>query len=177
MDEDPLPDLFLIDGGKSQLNAAWTALKDALGAEAPPVAAIAKMREEGDEERFFLPQRKNEVTFPRGDSALMLLMRVRDEAHRFAHSTHTKTRTKAVIKSGLDDVPGIGPKKRRSLLTSFGSLKDLLTASDDEILAVPAVTKKDVENIREYFRNKDSGAGDISEEQHEPVFDWSSASE
>ncbi len=154
-DEEPLPDLFLIDGGKSQLNAACAALKDTLGVGFPAVAAIAKARGEGTQERFYLPDRKNPVLFPKGDPGLMLLMSVRDEAHRFAHSKHTKSRLKAVLRSSLDEVVGIGGKKRLALLTRFGSLKGLLSASDEEILAVPGIGKKDLESIREYFKEKE----------------------
>ncbi len=156
-DEEPLPDLFLIDGGKSQLNAAHAALHELLGEEAPPVASIAKAREEDEEERFFLPNRKNPVTFPRGDSGLMLLMRVRDEAHRFAHAFQRKSHTKAVVRSTLDEVPGIGPKKRQTLLTKFGSVAGLLDALMRKIAAVPGVSAKDVENIRNHYREKEIG--------------------
>ncbi len=157
VDEEPLPDLILIDGGKSQLNAAEMALREQLGSDTPPLVAIAKAREDGDEERFFLPNRKNPVTFPKGDPGLMLLMRVRDEAHRFAHTFHTKSRQKAVIRSGLDDIPGIGPKKRTALLTLFGSLQRLKEASDDQIAAVPGINTKDVERIRDYFKEREIG--------------------
>jgi excinuclease ABC subunit C len=151
-DEEPLPDLFLIDGGKSQLNAAVQALKENPGDEAPSIAAIAKARGENEEERFYLPNRKNPVMFPKGDSGLMLLMRVRDEAHRFAHTFHTSSRKKAVISSVLDQIPGIGLKKRQALLKSFGSVKELLAAADADIAAIPGIGKKDVERIRAHFK-------------------------
>lgn len=151
-DEDPLPDLLLIDGGKSQLNAACAAVKELLDDSVLPVASIAKVREEGDQERFFLPNRKNPVFFPKDDAGLMLLMRIRDEAHRFAHSSHTKTRKKTVIRSGLDDVPGIGPKKRTALLKGFGSIKNLLEAPDENILNVPGITAKDLKQLRDHFK-------------------------
>lgn len=150
-EEDPLPDLFLIDGGKSQLNAAAVALQELLGNDAPPVASIAKARAEGEEERFYLPNRKNPVRFPKGDPGLMLLMRVRDESHRFAHKSHLRRRERSVIRSTLDDVPGIGPKKRQSLLTAFGSVKKLLAASDESITAVRGISPKDVQNLRAHF--------------------------
>ena len=152
--EEPMPDLLLIDGGKSQLNAACAALKDSLDEPNPAVVAIAKVREEGDQERFYLPNRKNPVIFPRGDAGLMLLMRIRDEAHRFAHSSHTRRRKRAVIRSGLDDVPGIGPKKRTALLRRFGSVKALLDASDESILIIPGITAKDLRQIRDHFMEK-----------------------
>jgi len=150
-DEEPLPDLLLIDGGKSQLNAAAEALKPLPADRVPALAGIAKAREEGDEERFYLPNRKNPVLFPKGDSGLMLLMRVRDEAHRFAHAFHTRTRAQAVVRSELDDVPGIGQAKRTALLKAFGSVKNMLAASDGEIEAVPGINAKDVERIRKRF--------------------------
>lgn len=150
-DEEPLPDLLLIDGGKSQLNAAAEALKPLPEDRRPALAGIAKAREEGDEERFYLLNRKNPVLFPKGDSGLMLLMRVRDEAHRFAHGFHTRTRVQAVVRSELDDVPGIGPAKRTALLKAFGSVKNMLAASDREIVAVPGINERDVERIRRRF--------------------------
>lgn len=155
--EDPLPDLFLIDGGKSQLNAAWAVLQEALGKEAPSVVGIAKARAEDEEERFFLPNRKNPVVFPRNDSGLMLLMRVRDEAHRFAHSLHTKRRSKTLIRSQLDEIPGIGPRKRKALLKAFGSVKEMFQASDESIADVRGITKKDVERIRAHFVGAEIG--------------------
>ncbi len=155
MQEEPLPDLILIDGGKSQLNAACSALKDRLGNKIPTVVGIAKARGEGTQERFYLPDRKNPVLFPNADPGLLLLMTVRDEAHRFAHFKHTTSRRTAVLRSELDQVTGIGPKKRRALLTTFGSLKGLLSASDEEILEVPGLGKKDLERIREHFRNQE----------------------
>jgi excinuclease ABC subunit C len=156
-EQEPLPDLFLIDGGKSQLNAASQALRENPGDEASALVAIAKARGEGEEERFYLPNRKNPVVFPKGDSGLLLLMRVRDEAHRFAHKSHTKSRAKAVISSALDQIPGIGPKKRQALLTAFGSVKDLLAAADKDIEAVSGIGHKDVERIRAHFKQKRIG--------------------
>ena len=85
----------------------------------------------------------------------MLLMRIRDESHRVAHTTHTKRHSKAVLQSALDKVPGIGPKKREALLTTFGSLKKALAASDEEIAEIRGITKKDVERIRNHFRAED----------------------
>lgn len=176
-DEDPLPDLFLIDGGKSQLNAAVAALREQLGDNAPPVASIAKVREEGQEERVYLFNRKNPLVFPRQDPGLMLLMRVRDESHRFAHSSHTRRRRRTVIHSLLDDIPGIGPKKRQALLTAFGSVKSLMAAADEEIETVPTITRKDVENLRAYFARSSVtlNEGQLHGEQgsrEETVFSW-----
>lgn len=150
-DEDPLPDLFLIDGGKSQLNAATVALTERLGKEAPRIAAIAKARGEGEQDKIFLPNRKNPVNFPKGDPGLLFLMRIRDESHRFVHSFHIKSRSKAVIRSALEGVPGVGPKKRDALLKAFPSIEALLAASDEEIIQVTGIGKKDCERIRSHF--------------------------
>lgn len=155
-DDDPLPDLFLIDGGKSQLNAAVTALTDALGPNIPPVAGIAKGRSEGELDRIYLPNRKNHVNFPKGDPGLMLLMRVRDESHRFVHAFHSKSRKKSVIKSSLDEVPGIGPKKRDALLKAFGGLNALRAATDEQILQVPGIREKDVRRLREFLAEQEN---------------------
>ncbi|MBI5571315.1 MAG: excinuclease ABC subunit UvrC [Desulfomonile tiedjei] len=164
-EEEPLPDLFLIDGGKSQLNAALLAMKDALGEQLPATVAIAKARTDDDAERFYLPNRKNPVIFPSGDPGLMLLMRVRDEAHRFVHAFHTKSRKKAVIHSALDDVPGIGPRKRTVLLRAFGSVQNLLAASDEELATVTGISLRDVEAIRDHFKKSEIGFSyDVSEQ-------------
>ena len=152
--EEPLPDLILIDGGKAQLNSALDALRLEPCAGLTPVAAIAKAHGSEDVERFYLPNRKNPVIFKKGDPGLMLLMRIRDEAHRFAHAFHTRSRTKAAIRSVLDDVPGIGPKKRQALLKSFGSLKGLLSAKDEDIVKVPGIGNKDMGKIRTHFADR-----------------------
>ncbi len=170
-DEEPLPDLLLIDGGKSQLNAAAEALKPLAPDRMPALAGIAKAREEGDEERFYLLNRKNPVIFPRGDSGLMLLMRVRDEAHRFAHTFHTNRRAKAVLRSELDDVPGIGPKKRTALLKAFGSLKNLLSSQDQDIAAIPGITAQDVERIRNRFPENSDQREDAEANARSPLFE------
>ena len=89
----------------------------------------------------------------------MLLMRVRDEAHRFVNTFHRKRRTKTLIRSALDDVPSIGPKKRQALLEAFGSVKALLAATDTDIASIPGISTKDVERIRAHFREKEIGLG------------------
>ncbi len=158
-EDDPLPDLFLIDGGKSQLNAAANALKSLLGEDSPPVVSIAKAREQAEEERFYLPNRKNPIIFSKGDSGLMLLMRVRDEAHRFAHGFVEKGISKNSIKSALDEVPGIGPKKRASLLKTFGSLRNVISATDEALSKVPGITRADIEKIRSHLKQEDVKIG------------------
>ena len=141
MEEDDLPDLIMVDGGKGQLNIAQAVLWE-LGIESPDLISIAKSRlkpaqgkddKQRTEERFFLPGRKNPVTFPPNSPALFLLQRVRDEAHRFAITYHKARRAKAAVHSALDDIPGIGPKRRRALLQHFGSVKAIAEATPEAL--------------------------------------------
>uniref|UniRef100_A0A7C4EWA2 UvrABC system protein C n=1 Tax=Desulfomonile tiedjei TaxID=2358 RepID=A0A7C4EWA2_9BACT len=159
-DKDPLPNLMLIDGGKSQLNAAHEALKTTKEGAQVAVVAIAKGRNEGESDYFYLPNRKNPVVCKASDPALLFLMKVRDEAHRFAHAYHSKLRGQQMHASWLDDIPGIGPKKKQALLKAFGSVRSLLEASDEAILAVNGIGKKDVERLRDYSQSfADAGVG------------------
>jgi excinuclease ABC subunit C len=118
-----LPDLILIDGGKGQLGAAMEALAE-LGIGHQPIASLAKR-----EEAIFLPGRDEPVRLPRSSPVLQLVQRVRDEAHRFALGFHRKTRDKRTLHSELDEIPGVGPARRRKLLSVFGSLRGVRAAS------------------------------------------------
>jgi len=118
-----LPDLILVDGGPGQLSAATDALAE-LGIGHQPVASIAKK-----EEVIFVPGRAEPVVLPRSSPVLQLVQRVRDEAHRFAIGFHRKVRSQRIIRSELDDIPGVGPAKRRKLLSRFGSLRGVRGAS------------------------------------------------
>jgi excinuclease ABC subunit C len=124
-----LPDLVLIDGGKGQLGAAMEALGE-LGVGHQPVASLAKR-----EEVIFLPGREEPVVLPRSSPVLQLVQRVRDEAHRFAVGFHRKTRDRRTLHSELDDIPGVGPARRRKLLSRFGSLRGVRAASLAELAA------------------------------------------
>lgn len=131
----PRPDLLLLDGGKGQLHAAEAAFAD-LGLKAPALAAIAKIRQEGDIDRIFLPGRKNPVDLKAGSPGLLLLSRLRDEAHRYVGAYHHRLQAHSFLESPLLDVPGLGQAKRRKLLDHFASLENLAAASDEEILTV-----------------------------------------
>ena len=124
-----LPDLILIDGGKGQLGAAMDALAE-LGIGHQPVASLAKR-----EELIFLPGRDEPVALPRSSPVLQLVQRVRDEAHRFAIGFHRKTRDRRTLHSELDEIPGVGPARRRKLLSRFGSLRGVRAASLAELAA------------------------------------------
>ena len=139
-----LPDLVLIDGGKGQLNAALSAMDEA--ADLVPVASLAKENEE-----IFIPRKKDPIILPRSSPGLQLLQRVRDEAHRFAISYHIKTRRQQTFTSALDDVPGIGPKRKRSLLKHFGSVGAIKEASLDELAATTGMSKSQAEKIKEHL--------------------------
>jgi excinuclease ABC subunit C len=122
-----LPELVLIDGGKGQLGAAMAALEE-LGLGDQPVASLAKR-----EEVIFVPGREEPLVLPRSSPVLQLVQRVRDEAHRFAIGFHRRTRDKRTLRSELDDIPGVGPVKRRKLLSRFGSLRGVRGASVQDL--------------------------------------------
>jgi excinuclease ABC subunit C len=138
-----LPDLVLIDGGKGQLSAAGEAL-DALGLGDQPVASLAKK-----EELIFVRGRVGPIVLPRSSPVLQLVQRVRDEAHRFAVGFHRQARSRRTLRSDLDDIPGIGPAKRRKLLSRFGSVRGVRGASEGELAS--AVGKATAERIRRHF--------------------------
>ena len=166
-----LPDLIVVDGGKGQLSAALKA-RDALGMSVATVG-LAKKHEvvyvpeltplsTKPETRNPIPDSRppsspdrysyREVVLPLTSPGLMLLRRLRDEAHRFAITYHRKLRDKRAHGSLLDEVPGIGPKRRRMLLRTFGSLEGIRRASVDEIAAVPTLTRRQAETVKEFLR-------------------------
>ncbi|HEY5488069.1 MAG TPA: excinuclease ABC subunit UvrC [Candidatus Limnocylindrales bacterium] len=128
-----LPDLVVIDGGKGQLSAAKEVLDD-LGYHDLAVVGLAKEREE-----IFLPERDEPVLLPTTSSALYLMQRLRDEAHRFAITYHRSLRAKAATRSAFDDLPGVGPKRRAALLRVFGSAKRVREAPLEQVAAVPGI--------------------------------------
>jgi len=124
-----MPDLILIDGGRGQLNAALSALAR-LGAEEAAVAALAKREEE-----LYLPGLPEPLRLRRADPGLQLLQRVRDETHRFALARHRGRRSARSLRSRLDEVPGVGPRRKRLLLDRFGTLERIRAATDAELAA------------------------------------------
>ncbi len=139
-----MPDLILIDGGKGQLNAALDSLEK-LGLKLR-TAALAK-----EFEYIFLPEQEAPVILPKDSQALQLLQRIRDEAHRFALRYHRKLRGKKLQESALDEIVGIGAKKKQALLKYFGSVEKLRGAGVEEIMKVKGIMKKDAEAVRTYF--------------------------
>jgi excinuclease ABC subunit C len=126
----PFPDLILIDGGKGQLSAAYAALEE-LGLANLVAVGIAKR-----EELLFTRDHVDPIALKANDPALLLVQRIRDEAHRFAVTFHRQARTMRDLGSELDRVPGVGPRRRRQLLTTFGSLAGVRRATREELAAV-----------------------------------------
>ncbi|MBA2454606.1 MAG: excinuclease ABC subunit UvrC [Chloroflexia bacterium] len=136
-----LPDLVIVDGGKGQLNAAVAVLME-LGVDVP-ITGLAKENEE-----LFLPGQPRSILLPRDSQALYLIQRVRDEAHRFAVSFHRKKRTKTAFKSALDELPGVGPKRKKALIREFGSVKRIREASVEQLAAVDGIGHSLAEQIK-----------------------------
>ncbi len=126
----PFPDLILIDGGKGQLSAAYSALNE-LGLANLVAAGIAKK-----EELLFTRDLEDAIALPHGSPALLLIQRIRDEAHRFAVTFHRQSRTKRDLRSELDTIAGVGPRRRKALLTAFGSLAGVRRATREELVRV-----------------------------------------
>jgi excinuclease ABC subunit C len=137
-----VPDLIIIDGGRGQLNAGLRALAQ-VGAEDIPTISLAESHE-----LIFVDGRDEPIALPEDSKALLLLRRIRDEAHRFAVSYHRQLRTKRSMLSELEEIPGIGKKRLKALLTAFGSLKGVRAASVDEIAKVPGMNYKLAEKLK-----------------------------
>jgi excinuclease ABC subunit C len=133
----PFPDLILIDGGKGQLSAAYAALED-LGLANLVAIGIAKK-----EELIFTRDRVDPIALAEDSPALLLVERIRDEAHRFAVTFHRQSRSKRDLRSALDDIAGIGPRRRKALLTAFGSLAGVRRATREELIAVVGARSAD----------------------------------
>ena len=159
LEEDDFPDLLMVDGGKGQLQMAVRVL-DELGIANLDVVGIAKSRVQVDEatgkrhhsdERLFRPGRKNAVTFLPNSPALHILVRVRDEAHRFAITYHKHLRSKQTLRSELEDIPGVGAGRRIQLLQHFGSLKQIREASPSELKSVPGLPERVAQAVYDHF--------------------------
>jgi len=142
------PDLVLVDGGKGQLSSVIGALNK-LGIENQPAAALAKRLDE-----IFLPGKSAPLMIPKGSVSLKLLQRIRDEAHRFAVQYHRTLRKKDVIKSELDQIPGIGPKRRRFLIKQFGSIEQIKQTSILDLSKTEGINQKTAERIYKYFHSQ-----------------------
>ncbi|MGH7808381.1 MAG: excinuclease ABC subunit UvrC [Thermodesulfobacteriota bacterium] len=165
-----LPNLILVDGGKGQLNVVNEVINELGFSGKVELASIAKGREihysirssrinqrghlgsmEGDIDKIYIPGRMNPLSLSKNSQELLFLMRVRDEAHRFAITYHKKLRTKKAFESELDFVPGIGAKRKTMLLKHFGSVSRIKEASIEEISSIPGMSRSAAEEVKQYL--------------------------
>ena len=164
IESEPLPDVLLVDGGKGQLGVLCAALGDA-GLDVDAISLSKERDEESPSprvkrsgglkaERVFLPERKDPVMLPPNSRGLLFLQRVRDESHRFAIEYQRDLRSRLNMQSILEELPGIGPTKRRALLKELGSLRAIREADVELLAAVPGVSQKDAANLWRFFRGR-----------------------
>ena len=144
-----MPDLIMIDGGKGQLSSACAALDD-LGISLP-ICSLAEREEE-----IYLPDRDAPIRLPRTSGALQTLQRLRDEAHRFAITYHRSLRSKKSLGSVLEEIDGVGPKRRTALLRHFKTMSAIENATLEELSAVPGVTKSAALAVFNFLHPSDS---------------------
>jgi excinuclease ABC subunit C len=161
LEENDLPDLVVVDGGKGQLGMAMAAMHQ-LGVNQIDVIGLAKMRVERamrssevkrSEERVFVPGQSNPIILKRNAAALHLLQQVRDEAHRFAISYHRILRSRSTLTSALDQIAGIGAARKRALLQAFGSVRRLQEASLEDLLKVPSINERTAQTILDVLKS------------------------
>ena len=148
-----LPDLIIVDGGRPQLNAAAAVIEE-LRVQAP-VIGIAK-EDHGSistHEEIYLIERPEPLILPRGSQGLYLLQRIRDEAHRFAITYHRNVRSAGTFRSVLDEIPGIGPKRKKALVRHFGSARNIASASVEDIAAIEGMNRDLAERVKEFIGN------------------------
>jgi excinuclease ABC subunit C len=149
------PDLVIIDGGRGQLNAAKE-IFDTLGLSQVSLLAVAKGPDrDAGRETLFMPEREAIKLEPR-DPVLYFIQRLRDEAHRFVIGSHRKLRKKDIREAGLQEIPGIGPSRKRALLHHFGTLKEIERASIADLGKVPGVSAESARKIFEFFHTHPS---------------------
>lgn len=155
-DENDLPNLLIVDGGKGHLNVALKVLSD-LDIASVDVIGLAKEEGRHDKgataEQVFLPNIKDPILLKKTSPVLFMLQQIRDEAHRTALAFHRKLRNKKTVRSALEDIAGIGPAKRKLLLKHFGSLKRLLDAKEEDLQAVPKLSQANIATLLAYIRH------------------------
>lgn len=145
IDTDEEPDLIVIDGGKGQLGMACEVL-DELNLAHIPIIGLAKEFEE-----IYIPNSKRPIIIPKNNKALHLLQQVRDESHRFAITYHRKLRSDNISESSLDDIPGIGKKRKINILKEFGTMDNVKNASVEELAKIEGMNEKVATNVYEYY--------------------------
>jgi len=151
LSSDPVPDLIVVDGGKGHLAAVKKVVDEHHAGDPPDLVAIAKANQDEESDKIFVLGRKNPVPLRQDHPVLHLLMRIRDEVHRRAISYHRKLRGRDLTASVLDRIPGIGLKKKRSLLNYFNSLDSVAGATVEDLLKVPGITPVLAERIAGFF--------------------------
>ena len=160
--EEDKPDLIVVDGGIGQLNVL-TAVLEELSVDGVEAAGLAKSRVAREmesseisrsDERVFRPGRKNPISLRQNSAPLLLLVRIRDEAHRFAVTYHKTVRSKVLTTSELDGVPGIGAKRKKLLLSRFGSLRGVKEATLEELCATQGMTESAAKALWEHLQAK-----------------------
>ena len=149
--DEPYPDILMVDGGRGQLSIAEHVLKEINLNQKFCIIGIAKKKSNEKKDKIYIPKRINPI--PISDDALFMLQHVRDESHRFAIQFHRKQREKKQTKSFLDEISGIGPKRKKLIIEHFGSIKKIKQASIKEIEAVKGISKKQAEEIFKKFDN------------------------
>jgi len=145
--EVPMPDVLFVDGGKGQLAEAMKVLEE-LELDWLRVVAVAKGRaRKPGAEQLFMPGDKTAMMLPPDSPALLLIQQIRDEAHRFAITGHRQRRAKARKTSRLEEIPGLGPKRRRELLRQFGGLQGVIGAGVDDLIKVRGISRSLAESI------------------------------
>ena len=147
--EDTLPDLIIVDGGKGQLDIADHVLRRL--ELTTPIVGIAKGENRNAGEETLYQIGKEPINLAKNDPILFFLQRIRDEAHRFAITTHRAKRDKSTFRSQLDDIDGIGTAKKKALLNYFGSVKNIINANIEELLKVDGINKNLAEKIFNFF--------------------------
>ena len=150
MSDENRPDVILLDGGVGQLHAVHDALKD-YDLSGISIIAISKGVDRNAGREFYHQKDKESFSLPYRSSVAFYLQNIRDEAHRFAIGTHRKKREKSIVKSRIDDVEGVGSKRKKDLLNYFGSVEAIRDASIEDISRIPGINKKTAENIYNYF--------------------------
>jgi len=161
VEENDLPDMVLLDGGRGHLNVAQEVFKE-LGIKRVDLLSLAKARRGGDHrfhiekpgEKVFHPQHKEPITLGKQSPLLRFLDRIRDEAHRFAITYHKKVRKRGTIRSVLEEIPGIGRTRQKELLNYFGSVDHIKNASLEELGKAPRVTFKSAQSVYDFFHPK-----------------------
>jgi len=146
-----LPDLVILDGGKGQLSAVMEVMQD-LRLDIPTVGVAKEDHTQtSSKEEIYIPGSPEPIILPRSSQGLYLVQRIRDEAHRFGITYHRKVRSERTFKSVLDEIPGIGPKRKQALLKHFGSVRAISTASIDDLAALDGMTRDAAEKVKEYI--------------------------